>query len=385
MTGQPPSSEQLSLVLGAIYDAAVETGAWRRALLSMEALLEANGSILVLKPDSRTSAGLTLIDHGPFEVATDLLARIPCDCPLAHIGPREVATIADLFTDSQWRASAFYRDVCAPEGVNDILCIDVRLDDRSTYRLRFSRTAELPRFAADEKAVAELLLPHLKRAFAISRTVQQDLTIHERYVEACERLGLGTMILDRRGELLHGNTVAGALLAEADGLAATGGRPHPVSLASKSEFDRNIRQLLASDSGATLVMSVPRGSARADLWLTLQKIPDHGAGYSGRRRPALAVFVRDPEFQFAQAEEAIRQLMHLTAAQAKLVLHLANGLSLVESAKRLGIRHSTARTHLRSIFDKTGHQRQSSLVRHVLNGVPGTANPLTHSAGKLAA
>jgi DNA-binding CsgD family transcriptional regulator len=51
------------------------------------------------------------------------------------------------------------------------------------------------------------------------------------------------------------------------------------------------------------------------------------------------------------------------------MMHLANGMSLLEAAETMRVRHNTARAHLRAIFEKTGLQRQSSLVRLVLNGV----------------
>ncbi|HWV61154.1 MAG TPA: LuxR C-terminal-related transcriptional regulator [Sphingopyxis sp.] len=49
---------------------------------------------------------------------------------------------------------------------------------------------------------------------------------------------------------------------------------------------------------------------------------------------------------------------------------LAGGGSLVEAADRLGIAHNTARSHLRSIFAKTGARRQSQLVHLLHAGMP---------------
>jgi DNA-binding CsgD family transcriptional regulator len=53
--------------------------------------------------------------------------------------------------------------------------------------------------------------------------------------------------------------------------------------------------------------------------------------------------------------------------EANLAVALASGRSLVDAADALGIAHNTARSHLRSIFAKTGVRRQSQLV-HLLHG-----------------
>ena len=48
---------------------------------------------------------------------------------------------------------------------------------------------------------------------------------------------------------------------------------------------------------------------------------------------------------------------------------LADGLSLDEASEALGMSRNTARTHLRSIFSKTGVSRQTLLVRLILKSV----------------
>jgi DNA-binding CsgD family transcriptional regulator len=52
----------------------------------------------------------------------------------------------------------------------------------------------------------------------------------------------------------------------------------------------------------------------------------------------------------------------LTPAEARLVLRLMAGDSLRAAAKALGIQYETVRTHLKSIFQKTGTCRQAELV-----------------------
>jgi DNA-binding CsgD family transcriptional regulator len=90
-----------------------------------------------------------------------------------------------------------------------------------------------------------------------------------------------------------------------------------------------------------------------------------------RARPAVAIFLRDPDTLAEPAHDIARQLFDFTPAEAHLAIELLNGLSLDEAVARLGILRNTGRAHLRAIFSKTGVARQSELVRVLLNGVMG--------------
>jgi DNA-binding CsgD family transcriptional regulator len=53
----------------------------------------------------------------------------------------------------------------------------------------------------------------------------------------------------------------------------------------------------------------------------------------------------------------------LTQAEAKVALAASSGLSIPETANRLGLSPNTIKTHLRRIFAKTGTSRQTELAR----------------------
>jgi DNA-binding CsgD family transcriptional regulator len=85
---------------------------------------------------------------------------------------------------------------------------------------------------------------------------------------------------------------------------------------------------------------------------------------------AVAVFI-SAETDRAQTPpvETVRKLFDLTRKEAQLAMCLTNGRSLREAAADLDITLNTARAHLRSIFAKTGIDRQARLVRAILRSV----------------
>ena len=95
----------------------------------------------------------------------------------------------------------------------------------------------------------------------------------------------------------------------------------------------------------------------------------HNTWSEGKRRPTVAVMIRDPERKAEGSHETLRNLYEFTRAESALALKLANGLTLEEASEALDIRKNTARAHLRAIFSKTGVTRQTMLVRLILGSL----------------
>ena len=57
----------------------------------------------------------------------------------------------------------------------------------------------------------------------------------------------------------------------------------------------------------------------------------------------------------------------LTLTQARLALYLAEGGTIAEYAAAMNVKPSTVRTHLKSIFAKTGVRRQTDLAILILD------------------
>lgn len=64
-----------------------------------------------------------------------------------------------------------------------------------------------------------------------------------------------------------------------------------------------------------------------------------------------------------QRERRLRDEHGLTPTEIRVVLQIADGGSVAECAQALQIADSTVRTHLKSIFAKTGLSRQAQLSK----------------------
>lgn len=60
-------------------------------------------------------------------------------------------------------------------------------------------------------------------------------------------------------------------------------------------------------------------------------------------------------------EDLLRETHRLSPQETRIALHLIDGGSVATCAQTLGVAESTVRTHLKSIFTKTGVRRQAEL------------------------
>lgn len=86
--------------------------------------------------------------------------------------------------------------------------------------------------------------------------------------------------------------------------------------------------------------------------------------------PTFMVVLVDPNQQKPPEIDDLMDLFGLTRSEAKLTQKLAEGLALDQAAELVGISHSSARTYLKTIFSKTGVNRQPQLMKTVLSSIP---------------
>lgn len=83
-----------------------------------------------------------------------------------------------------------------------------------------------------------------------------------------------------------------------------------------------------------------------------------------------AIFVQDPKASPPLPGEAFAKLYGLTPSELRIVLAIAPGLQLQETAEMLGLSLATVKSHLARIFQKTGTSRQPELVALLLRSSP---------------
>jgi len=368
------SLAEFSELVAAIYEGPLEAVPWKSALDLLRRHLRASYVTLMLRPPSAEREALMVNSAGDWPITreAEYNKHYYALDPFVDLPQDRVVTVDELIGEANWRESEFYQQFLKPLDILHALGADIRTEDGLECRLRVARPHREPPFSENDKALCTVVLPHLKRAVRLHSQLELMDSERRLYAGTVDRMLVGTVTLDETGAVLKSNPVADEMLREGDGLRLVNGAVRADAAAENRELQRLVEQALnlnGETGGRAAVVdaiSITRKSARGKLGVLVRSLPRTGWS-KGKRRPSVALFIRDAERKSEASREMVRRLFDLTPAEASLAL--ANGLTLDEAADGLNIRKNTARAHLRSIFSKIGVTRQTTLVRVLLGSV----------------
>ena len=365
------SLADFSELLAAIYEGPLEAVPWKNALDLLRRHLRASYVTLMLRPPSADLAPLMVNSAGDWPITreAEYNKHYYALDPFVDLPQDRVVTVQELIGEANWRESEFYTQFLKPLDILHALGADIRTDDGIECRLRVARPHREPPFSENDKALCTVVLPHLKRAVRLHSQLEVVDSERRLYAGTVDRMLVGTVMLDETGSVLKSNPVADEMIREGDGLRLVNGALRADVAAENRELQRLVRQALNGATPAVVnAISITRKSARGKLGVLIRSLPNAGSSKT-KRRPSVALFIRDAKRKTEASREMVRRLFDLTPAESSLALALANGLTLDEAADGLNIRKNTARAHLRSIFSKIGVTRQTTLVRVLLSSV----------------
>jgi DNA-binding CsgD family transcriptional regulator/PAS domain-containing protein len=370
------SLEEFSRLLQHLYEGASDAAAWRRFLRLLTERLRGNAAVLILRVPQLGEVPLK-VTHGGIPERSDLYFRhfMAAD-PFVQLPEGRAVTMHDFVDATELERSEYFREWLEPMDMVYAIGVDMRDKGRYHVRLRLCRPRREGNFTAADCRFVETFVPHLRSAIHLFSELDAVRSERSIYAEAMDQLTLATIVLDENGRVLHANRIAESILAENDGITRAG---DAVQLAHR-EDSRRFRELVtraldaqrAGKPGLVEVMRVRRPSGRSDIGLVVRPSTSSVGTNDERLSASVAVFLSAESGGTAERDlpsDVIQKLFGLTPKEATLALRLAAGESLQEASESLSISPNTARAHLRSIFAKTGVDRQAKLVRVLLKSV----------------
>lgn len=367
----PDVHEQLAQLL---HEGALDPKRWRDMLELLGRELKGNSATLILRSPTCGEAGVLHSWGGSPEVLSQYSHRYFAMDPFVQLPEKQVITLHDFVPPEELERSPFYTDYLVQWDSIYHLGVDVREEGRYYARLRVSRPRRAGNFSAADREVVARLVPHFDNAIRTRAALDAARTGRAAYAEAMDHLTLATLILDGTGRVIHANAMARELLASPDRIMLMGDRLSFGEAADakrfREAFERATEAARATQPGLVEALRVRRGLGPGQFSVIVRPASARPATEESTLSPAVAVFI-SAETDRAQSPpvETVRKLFDLTRKEAELAMCLTNGRSLREAAADLGITLNTARAHLRSIFAKTGIDRQARLVRAILRSV----------------
>ncbi len=184
---------------------------------------------------------------------------------------------------------------------------------------------------------------------------------------ALDVLAIGVIVTDQDARLVYANAAADRLMGEKTGaLRSRGGRIFASRLETQNDLQAIIswtclgKKLVPFGSNYLLAPSVEEG--RPDLAICVLPLQASGVARETAQVPCKAMLLVRAIERDCNLEMEAQRLFGLTRTEAKFASSLASGLSLQEAAKAHEVTPSTARSHMKNIFRKTGVCRQSQVA-----------------------
>ena len=267
---------------------------------------------------------------------------------------------------SVFDSSPLYTTVLRPGGIEFGLGVHLPMEGLNVGFV-VNRPPDGRVFDREETGRFSLLVPHLRRA---ARLVVQFLKLeHQKWaaLEALNGMPLGVAVTDAESHLLHANVAARQILDAQDGLLVRHGQLWGDTPESSNRLRLAIRRAVAGESPHQ-AMTLSR-QAGTPLLLRIGAL--HRNFLVDRplslERPVAVLYVTDPDRPQETMPELLQRLYGLTPREVELAALLAKGGRLDDCAETMGISIPTARTFLRTIFEKTHAATQADLIRLVLS------------------
>jgi len=367
-------SEELTKLVGVIYDAALDPSLWTAALEGCRQFVDGWGAALFSKnvgtrsgdvfyqvgtePQYVTSYFEKYIRLDPFTMG-QYFSDI--DVPVSRV---------DLISRDEFLESRFYQEWAKPQGLVDCLSTALDKSDSSVALLGIFRDERRGEADDEMRRRMRLIAPHIRRSVIIGRAIDISRSETETFVSVLDGLAAAVIFVDPNFCITHANKSARLMLASGSLLLASRDRLASVDLDSNRALIDAIATASNGDaaieaSGISMPLKARDGEDYVAhvLPLTSGNRRETSVSYSA----SAAIFVHKPNRKTVTAPEAITKAYGLTPSELRVFLAIVEVGGAPEAADALGISVNTVKSHLQRIFSKTGVARQADLAR-LFNG-----------------
>lgn len=281
-----------------------------------------------------------------------------------------------LVRQSALRRTSCYTDVARPHEITQALAGMVEAGPDGLSFLSINGSDRRAPFGPDEIHLLQMLMPHVQRALQIHRRLIVAESTQLAASGALAFVGHGVMFVDATLRILDMNKEARRVLECGDALLAQRGHLRAVHTRTTTELRQRVGNASLASHGQGLgaggMVVIKRPAPNRPLRLVVAPVVSEWPFDNGKTMPAAMLLTVDSERIPVPTASVIRDMLGLTNAEAGLVRALAMGLSVSRYATDSGIAIGTARTRLKTVFEKTDVHRQSDLVRLVIRGASGS-------------
>jgi len=247
-----------------------------------------------------------------------------------------------------------------------------RIGERTTQSeaIAFLRPLGAQEYAETEYAFLRSLSPHLIR----SATLRARMQTLERQQSASEsvvaHLPYGTLWINAAGRIVSLNPQATAILAAADGLSVRNDKLVVSEPADAERLQHALRMATTMGPRQGQWFAIARRKQSTPLLVSVIPATIPAALDPLCGGPFALLILQDMTGQRVSRSAQLQVIYRLTPAETRLAEALLENDTIESYALKNDISRNTVRTHLASLFAKTGAKRQAELIRTLLASQP---------------
>ena len=269
--------------------------------------------------------------------------------------------------------SAYYNDWMRPQGFKYTIGNTLLAEGGVVANITLMRAPDMATFSRAEVQAFEALSRHMTRALQLGLKIERPESCPAS-MAAFDALPQAVAVIDAQRRVHHANAAMESLLRREHGLRVRQGQLQAAHGASQVAFEAWVTGAF-DPSGAAAALQLPHAERGS---LSLQALPlARGLARTLLARPTLLLMASEEPGPRSVSAETIGQRFGCTRAEARLAALVAQGQGLRQAAQSLGIGYGTARTSLKTVFDKLGVRSQAQLVARLL-GDPALQVPQGH-------
>jgi DNA-binding CsgD family transcriptional regulator len=371
--------EDLSDLIGSIYDAALDSSRWLDVLERASGFVGGAAAGMYAK-DITIKTGEVYYKWNVDAVCVDEYFNkyIRFDPTLtAHLffPVGEVYNTTDVLPYHEFVETKFYKEWAKPHGWADHLATTLDKSATSVAMFGIFRNEQQGLVDDEMRRRMRLLVPHIRRSVLVGNIVDLHKGKAENLADAFNALDSGVFLLDGSSRIAFSNSAAQSLLDDGSIVRAA----NNVLAAVDPQAAHLLHEIVAAADGGdgavgTDGVAVTLSSQTEHNWVAHVLPLTSGARRQtgGLHSAVVAVFVRKVSIAVPYPIEVMAKNYKLTPSEVRVLGEVLNTNGVSRIAEALGISEATVKTHLQKIFAKTGVRRQADLIKLVA----AHANPL---------
>lgn len=362
----------MSSLLDAVYATTTEPDGWAQLIDEISHQFNGQCFLYLRPPNDAGRTRLMAANLDPQFVAShnayyNTINSLVLSRPEARASALPVMTVEEAVPQEELQRGEFFADWMRPQDFQHGVRVQIGAPDTKGLMLGVLRSSRFGMVTDDEAELMRRLVPHLERAVSIASHLGALEARAEVSLSALERLGLSAFIVDGQRRVKYMNVRAEQLAQANESVLVR----HGMLFLHEKQYDARLRQGLAAATGWARADEARSGSS-----LRLPSLEPVSISISPLRETSLAmpgstplalVLVGHPTQRTTPSEAALREAYGLTPAEARLATALVAGKTLQAYAHDSRSSLATVKTHLRSVFAKTGEDRQSDVIRRILS------------------